>query len=103
MTIDPTQSKDILEALNIAALEPAEQEEILLDLNSLIFRGTMVRLMERMDEQTRDDFAKFVEANPSEEAITAFLAERVPDADSAVTETLQDLTDDILAVQSHLK
>ncbi len=88
----------LLEALDISALPQVEQEELLLDLNSLVFRGTLVRLIERMDEQARIDFDALMDTDPDEAAIEAFLMGRVPDADQAVEETLQDLTDDIVAV-----
>lgn len=88
----------LLEALDISALPAEEQEELLLDLNSLVFRGTLVRLIERMDEDARKDFDALMETDPDEAEVEAFLMERVPDADTAVEETLQDLTNDIVAV-----
>jgi len=38
-----------------------------------------------------------MESDASEEEVEAFLTERVPDADLAVTETVAELTNDILA------
>ena len=38
----------LLEALDIAALPEAEQETLLLELDELVFKGTMLRLVERM-------------------------------------------------------
>lgn len=92
----------ILEALDIASLPPEEQEEILLDLNSLIFRGTLLRLIERMDDATRDEFTKLMETDADEDQIEAFLTERVPDADSAVRDTVKELTDDIVAATAYV-
>lgn len=91
---------DLLQALGISELQPDEQEELLLDLGDLVFRGSMLRLIERMDEQTSDDFSKLLDGNPSEEAMTSFLTERVPDADKAVEEAIAELRNDILAVTS---
>jgi hypothetical protein len=94
------ESQGILEALGIKDLEPAEQEELLLDLGELVTRGTMLRLIERMDEKTQDDFSALLDRDPEDEEVEAFLKERVPDADSAVEETLEELRSDILAVTS---
>ncbi|HPG65176.1 MAG TPA: hypothetical protein PLE82_07550 [Saccharofermentans sp.] len=95
-----TEIKTIAEALDLEALLPEEQEEILLELNSLVFKGSLLRLIERMDEKTKEDFNALMDTEPEEEMVLAFLESRVPDADKAVTETLEELTGDILAVTS---
>ncbi|MEO6536641.1 MAG: hypothetical protein ABIT47_03020 [Candidatus Paceibacterota bacterium] len=91
------QTSSLLEALNIGELEPAEQEEFLLDINELVFKGSLIRMIEGMDEKTKDSFNALLDTDPSEEEMEAFLAEHVPDADLAVQETLDELTNDILA------
>ncbi len=90
--------QSILEALDISSLPAEEQEEILLDLNSLIFKGSLIRLIERMDEPTKDAFNVLMDTDPSEDEVETFLAKHVPDADAAVQETLDELASDILAV-----
>lgn len=95
-----TEIKTIAEALDLEALLPEEQEEILLELNSLVFKGSLLRLIERMDEKTKEDFNVLMDTEPEEEVVLAFLESRVPDADKAVTETLEELAGDILAVTS---
>lgn len=96
-TTDPALAP-VLAALDLEALPPEEQEAFLLELNAVIFKGSMIRIIERMDEETRDAFAALVDSGADEQAIGAFLQARVPDVDAAVTETVQELTDDILAV-----
>lgn len=90
--------KDILNALEFNKLTPEEQEELLLDLGDLVFNGTMIRLRERMDEATAKAFDDFLATEPSSEEVAAFLADRVPGADEAVNETVDQLRSDILAV-----
>lgn len=91
---------DLIDALGIRDLEPAEQEELLLDLGDLVFRGSMLRIIELMDEATQKDFESLLEHDASEDQIAAFLKERVPGADQSVQETLDELRSDILAVTS---
>ncbi len=93
-----TTNHTLLSALGIDELEPAEQEALLLDLNDLIFKGTVVSLLERMDADTRALFDDLLKTDPDEEQVLAFFQERVPDADQAVADTVKELTDDILAV-----
>ena len=88
---------EVLEALQLSELSPEEQEQMLLDINAIIYEGSMVRIVERMDEQTRADFEALMESDAEEEAVEAFLKERVPDADALVAETVKELTDDILS------
>lgn len=93
-----TTDSTLLEALGIDALAPEEQEAMLLDLNELIFKGTLVRLIERMDEKIAKEYDALVERGAGEDEMLAFFQEKVPDADSAVTETVEELRNDILAV-----
>jgi hypothetical protein len=93
-----SSSNALIDALGLDELSPEQQEELLLELNEVIFRGSLVRLIERMDESAKADFAELMQKDPSEAEVSAFLAERVPDADQAVAETVADLTDDILSV-----
>lgn len=93
-----TGLQDIVEALSLAELPDEEREQILLDVQELIFKGTMVRLVDRMDDATRADFTLLMERDATDEEVEEFLKTRVIDADGAVTEAMQDLTDDILAV-----
>ena len=89
---------NLVEALDVASLPPQDQEALFLELHTLIFRGTMMRLIERMDDATRNEFTRLMESDASESVLEAFLKERVPGADEALAETVAELTDDILAV-----
>ena len=96
--MNDTNLSRVLDALQISELPLEEQEALLLDLNALVFRSSIARIMERMDEQTRDEFAKLLDSGADEDAVEAFLRSRVADADSAVAETVREISDDILAV-----
>ena len=96
MTTSSTQT--LLDGLKIDELLPEEQEELLLDLNELVFKGTMVRMLEIMDEVTKDEFEKLMDSDADEETIQAFLDKNVPEADKMVGEVVEELRSDILAV-----
>jgi hypothetical protein len=96
--METNRTEEIIRALDLEALTSEEQEALLLELHELIYRGSMLRLVERMDEGTKERFAKLLEGSVSEEEIEAFIAQNVPDADAIVTETVQELTDDIVTV-----
>lgn len=100
MTTSPTTSQisAIMEALDMAELPEAQQEELLLDLNSLIFKGSIIRLMESMDGPTRDSFNALIETDPEPAEVERFLDKKVPGAEAVVQDTIADITSDILAV-----
>ena len=52
-----SSSNALIDALGLDELSPEQQEELLLELNEVIFRGSLVRLIERMDESAKADFA----------------------------------------------
>ena len=95
--MEPT-SKDIISKLRIDELLPEEQEELLNDLDELIFKATLVRLIENMDEETQDAFNLLLEKDTGEEEIDSFLKEKVPNADQLMQEAMTEITSDILAV-----
>lgn len=95
-TLSPLDT--IIDALELDMLEPEEQEEIMSDIGALIFQGSMIRLMQVMDPATKDAFGALVDSDATEEQVSAFIAQNVPNADQLIAETIQDMTDDIVAV-----
>lgn len=91
------QTKKLFDALDIGGLPEEEQEQLLLELSDLVFNGSMLRLIEQMDDDTRDAFNALMAKEPTQQELQDFLDANVPDADKAVEETLEDLTNDILA------
>lgn len=88
----------LVEALDLSALPLEEQNELLLDLNSVIFKSSLLTMIESMSEETREEFAALMEQEASEEELEAFLMEKVPGAEKAVQQAVESLADDILAV-----
>lgn len=93
-----TVAPKILEALDLESLSREEQEAVLLDLHELIVRGSLVRIMEQLDEATKSDLEQLLAGDASGEELDAFMRDRVPGADAAVTETVAELSDDILSL-----
>lgn len=88
---------DILNALDISSLPQSEQEEILLDIHDLVYEGAMVRILDQMDEHTRTQLDALLEREVPEEDVEAFIISKVPGANAAVTEAIEELRSDILA------
>ncbi len=93
---DSTKFEKLIEALDLAALPTEEQETLLLDLNTTIFKSALLRMIETMDEPTREEFAALMDREASEEELETFLREKVPGAEAAVNEAVETIADDIL-------
>lgn len=91
-----TASARLLEILEVTELPEEERESLVLEINELVFRGSMIRLMEVMDASGRDEFAVLMESSPDDAKIQVFFRERVPDLDAHVDEVVRELADDIL-------
>lgn len=99
MTDTPKNKFDVLmDALDLSALPVEEQDELLLDLNTTIFKNALARMIEGMDDATRDAFAALMEREASEEELEAFFTEKVPGAEAAIKASIETMADDILAV-----
>ncbi|MDP2157431.1 MAG: DUF5663 domain-containing protein [Nitrospirota bacterium] len=90
------KNTSLLDALEISDLPAEEQEAVLLEINELVFKGSMLRMIEQMDEATSEAFTALMDSDADEEAVEAFIAQNVPGADQAVLDTIKELTDDIL-------
>jgi hypothetical protein len=88
---------DMLAVLGLQNLPEAEQQELLLDMQHLIFKGSVVRMLERMSEESKEAFNTYLESNPSEDDMMEYLEQNVPEAKDAIIETIADLKNDILA------
>lgn len=93
-----TTDQTLLDLLGLDALLPEEQQQVLADVGSLIFEGTLVRLIEQMDEPTREQFDALMANDAPEDEVLDFLKRNVPGADAAVAQTIEELRNDILAV-----
>lgn len=95
---DTSRFQKLMEALDLSILPLEEQNELLLDLNTVIFKNALARMIENMNEQAREEFARLMEEEADEDALEEFLTTRVPGAEQAVQAAVEGISDDILAV-----
>lgn len=91
----PTQ--DMLAVLGLENLSEEEQQSLLVDMQELIFKGSVVRMLEQMTEEGREAFNAYLSGNPSEDEMMEYLEKHVPDAKGAIIDTIAELKSDILA------
>lgn len=90
--------QSILDAVEFDELTKEEQESFLLELNSVIYKGAVIRALERMDDRTRRAWYELIRRNASAEEMERFLSRRAQVAETALADTIESLADDILAV-----
>ncbi len=98
MTIDEEKRSRIASALDLSTLSKEEQEELLLELNDLVFEGVILRLLDQMDDATKGEFEELLSKDSSEEEVSAFLESRMPNFQEVIDSTFADIQNDILAV-----
>ena len=96
--MEQTPIERLIAALNFDELGLEEQENIVEELYDLILKGTIVRVVERMDPKTLKEFNALLDTDPNLREVEAFLVERVPGAELAARETVDEITDDILLI-----
>ncbi|HEY1042155.1 MAG TPA: DUF5663 domain-containing protein [Candidatus Paceibacterota bacterium] len=92
-----TDYRTILQTLDVGALPEEDQQSLLEELHELVFKGSLVRMIEQMDDATREEFEALMASDADEETVDTFLKERVPGADKAVEDTMRELAGDILS------
>lgn len=98
MPTDHTRFDEIAAALELDLLTPKERESILLDIHSIVFRSSFVKLMDHMEGDTKETFITMLEHGADMGDVEIFLTEQVPQAETVVAQTVREITDDILAV-----
>jgi 5S rRNA maturation endonuclease (ribonuclease M5) len=93
-----TDLETITEALDLSELPVEEQEKLLVDIQELVLKGTMARLVEQMDEKTRNEFSLLMDSDPTGDQVADFIEAHITDSDKIVQETIADFANDILAV-----
>jgi len=90
-----TQNQSIPEI--VAELPEEEQGGMLESLGDLVFKESLMRAVEAMDEPTKKEFEALLERDASEDEVIAFLDKRVPNAAALVDEAAKEITGDILS------
>jgi len=91
--------RTILSALGKSDLPAYEREELEAEIESIIFRASLVRIVTEMDDETLEAWRALIERDAEEEEFVAFLKTHMPAAAQIGADTARELADDILAAQ----
>lgn len=81
--------KEIIKELGLLNLPGKEQEEALLTVGRIIFQAVLIRIMEELLDEKKDELEKIITESPDdEEKIMEFLQTNVPKLDEIVKEEI---------------
>lgn len=86
----------LTEKLHLEDVPVSDQADFLEEISTAVFENTLARIIGKMDENTLHLLSAFLETNPSEEALSAFITKRVPGAEAEMQDVLRELGDGIL-------
>ncbi len=83
---------DLVKELGLENLPEKDQREILLSFSKIVFQAIMLRLLDEMPDETKEELGKLLEEKPEDdEALYNFLKEKVPNFDRICAEEIAKL------------
>lgn len=97
-------SQNIIQALGIDKLPEEEQNEVLMGISRVVYQNIMLRVIDEIKEEDKDEFDTFLEKNPDDqEAIYEFLKSKIPNLDAIAAEEVEKFQKDSMNVASAMK
>ena len=87
--MDGTLSQNIIKDLGLDTLPPERQMQVLLGIGRVIQQNIILRVLELLPEEAKDEFDKLLaEKMNDEEAVLGFLRSKIPNLDQIVEEEI---------------
>ena len=101
--MDAILQANIIKDLGLDQLPKKEQEETLLSIGRIIFQSVLIRVMEELSDNDKDEFEKILAEKPnSEEAILGFLKSKIANLDTIVGEEIVKLKQESIGLMSNV-
>lgn len=85
--MQPILTQNIVKELGLEALSEDKQVEILEKIGQIIFQSVLIRVMDIMSEEDKDEFDELLGVKADDtEAVLGFLQGKVPNLDEIVKE-----------------
>ena len=93
---------NIIKTLGIDTLPEDKQKEALEKLGELVYQEVMLRVLDVLSEEEKDEFEKLIEKTPDPELMFSFLALKVPNFEEIVNEETQKLKNETAEIMGDL-
>lgn len=89
--------KNIIKELGLNKLSEKEQEEAILSAGRIIFQAVLIKVMDVLSEEKKEEFEKIITEEPqNEEKVTDFLQSHVSDLNGIVSQEVINFKQEIL-------
>ncbi len=88
--MDKKTNNNIIYDLGLELLSPEQQEEALISIGQIIFQAVIIRVLDILSDEEKDDFEKLLAGNSSEEMILNFLKSKIEDLDEIIKEEVEN-------------
>lgn len=93
---------NIIKILGIDKLSEEKQKEAMEKLGAIVYQETMLRALEVLSEEDKDEFEKVIAQNPDPENLFSFLSEKVPNLDEIISEEATKLRTESAEILSEI-
>jgi hypothetical protein len=97
-----TVNNNIIKILGIDLLPVEQQKEAMEKLGGIVYQEVMLRVLDIMSEEDKDAFEKIIESTPDPEVMFTFLAQKVPNIDTIVSEEAEKLRAESAEIMSDI-
>jgi hypothetical protein len=93
---------NIIKTLGIDVLPEEQQKETMEKLGAIVYQEVMLRVLDLMSEEDKDEFEKLIAVNQDPEAMFTYLAEKVPNIDDIAKEEAEKLKNESADILSQI-
>lgn len=97
-----TINNNIVTTLGINALPVEQQKEAMEKLGAIVYQEIIMRALDIMKEEDKDEFEKLIEKNPDPETMFTFLASKVPNIETIAAEEAEKLRTESRDIMSEI-
>lgn len=81
-----TINNNVIKTLGIDTLPLEQQKEAMEKMGAIVYQEVILRVLELMTEEDKDEFEKLLEKNPDPETMFTFLGQKVSNVEEIVAE-----------------
>lgn len=84
-------NENIIKTLGIDSLPIEKQKEAMERLGAIVYQEVMLRVLDILSEEDKDEFEKVIEKSPDPEIMFSFLTDKIPNLEEIVNEEAEKL------------
>ena len=93
---------NIIKILGIDTLPQDQQKDAMEKLGGIVYQEVMLRVLDIMSDEDKDEFEKLIETNPDPETMFTYLAQKVPNIGDIASEEAEKLRKESADIMSQI-